>query len=110
LCLKIGIDGVVAANTTIKRDNLKTQADRIEKIGNGGLSGKPIKDTSTSVIRYISKKTNGQLPIIGVGGIMSPNDAKEKLDAGAHLIQVYTGFIYEGPAMIKRINKHLAKS
>ena len=77
----------------------------IDKLGTGGLSGKPLRDRSTGVITYIAKKTGNELPIIGVGGIMSPADAIEKLRAGACLVQVYTGFIYEGPDFVKQINR-----
>ena len=101
------MDGIVATNTTITRAGLLTAPGKIEKIGRGGLSGKPIRERSTEIIRYISKKTGGTLPIIGVGGIMSAEDALEKLRAGASLVQVYTGFIYEGPGLVKRINKAL---
>jgi dihydroorotate dehydrogenase len=79
----------------------------VRAIGAGGLSGKPLKNTSTEIIRYLSEKSNQAFPIIGVGGIHSPQDAIEKLNAGASLVQIYTGFIYEGPALIKRINKNL---
>ena len=102
-----GIDGVVATNTTVSRENLITENEKIEEIGNGGLSGKPLKQRSTEIIRYISEKSNGTIPIIGVGGIMSVQDAIDKLEAGASLIQVYTGFIYEGPGFVKQINKAL---
>jgi len=102
-----GIDGLVATNTTIARENLAMSKDKIEEIGNGGLSGVPVKDRSNEVIRYISKKTNGRIPIIGVGGIMNKKDVIEKLEAGATLVQLFTGFIYEGPAVVKRINKGL---
>ena len=101
------LDGVVATNTTINRDNLKTETSKIDEIGNGGLSGKPLKDRSTEVIKYLSEKSNKSFSIIGVGGISSANDAKEKLDAGADLVQIYTGFIYEGPSIVKKINKKL---
>jgi len=102
-----GMNGVVATNTTITREDLLTDPEAIKKIGNGGLSGKPLRKRSTEIIRYISEKTNGKLTIIGSGGIMSPEDALEKINAGAHLIQIYTGFIYEGPGIVKRINKAL---
>jgi len=102
-----GIDGYIATNTTISRDNLLTAETKVKAIGNGGLSGKPLAKRSTEVIKLIYILTNGVKPIIGVGGIHSPNDAIEKLNAGATLIQVYTGFIYEGPAIVKRINKAL---
>jgi len=106
----MGINGIVATNTTIKREGLTTEKDRIERIGNGGLSGKPLKDKSTQIIRYINEKTKGKMPVIGVGGIMSPEDAIEKIEAGAVLVQLYTGFIYEGPFLAKRINKAILKS
>jgi dihydroorotate dehydrogenase len=105
-----GLDGVVATNTSISRKNLKTPDNEIENIGRGGLSGEPIREGSTEIIRYISQKTKGNLPIIGVGGIMNANDAIEKLNAGAHLIQIYTGFIYEGPNLIKAINKKILQN
>ncbi len=102
-----GIDGIVATNTTITRNGLNTSTERVEEIGSGGLSGKPLRERSTEIIRYIHDKTGGQLPIIGSGGIMSPADALSKIEAGATLVQVYTGFIYEGPALVKRINRAL---
>ena len=97
------IDGVVASNTSIGRDGL-ISSNRIEA---GGLSGKPLSKKSTEVISFLSKKSNKSFPIIGVGGIHSPEDAIEKLDAGADLIQLYTGFIYEGPGIVKKINRSL---
>ncbi|MBR4620061.1 MAG: quinone-dependent dihydroorotate dehydrogenase [Salinivirgaceae bacterium] len=100
-----GIDGVVAANTSTRRDGLKTDAERVKQIANGGLSGLPLRDRSVEIIRYISQKTEGKLPIIGVGGTMSPDDAVEKLKAGATLVQVFTGFIYYGPSLAKDVNK-----
>jgi len=103
-----GIAGVIATNTTIARENLRAGKNEIEKIGAGGLSGIPLRNRSTEVIRYISKKSGGKIPIIGVGGIHSAEDAIEKLTAGASLIQIYTGFIYEGPGLIKKINKKIA--
>ena len=101
------IDVVVATNTTISRNGLKTVKTKVEVIGNGGLSGKPVRDRSTEVIKYLTDKSNKAFPIIGVGGIHSAEDAIEKLDAGAILIQLYTGFIYEGPGLITRINKKI---
>ena len=101
------IDGVIASNTSIIRSNLKADPKRLLEIGNGGLSGQPIKDKSTKVIKYLADKSNKDFPIIGVGGIHSAKDAIEKLEAGADLIQIYTGFIYEGPKLIKEINKAL---
>jgi dihydroorotate dehydrogenase len=99
------IAGVIATNTTISRDGLVLEKNKIEEIGAGGLSGKPVRQRSTEVIRYLATQSNKSFPIIGVGGIHSEQDALEKLDAGADLIQLYTGFIYEGPALVKRINK-----
>jgi len=107
--LKTKIAGVIATNTTIERKNLQTSNNQIERIGSGGLSGQPLKSNSTEIIRYVSQKSNKAFPIIGVGGIHSPEDALEKLNAGASLVQIYTGFIYEGPGLIKRINKYLSK-
>lgn len=104
-----GIDGVIATNTTISREGLKIDSSSIENIGAGGLSGKPLTKRSTEVIRYLSNKSKNAFPIIGVGGIHSVEDAHEKLNAGASLIQLYTGFIYEGPSLIKKINKSLIK-
>jgi len=99
------IDGVIASNTSTKRDNLLSE-NKIEK---GGLSGKPISKKSTEVIRYLYQESNGSFPIIGVGGVHSEKDALEKLKAGATLIQIYTGFIYEGPRLVKRINRAILK-
>ncbi len=104
-----GIDGLIATNTTIGRDGLCSPMDTIFKIGSGGLSGKPLKKRATDVIRYIHQQSNGSIPIIGVGGIHSPEDALEKFEAGASLVEIYTGFIYEGPTLVKRINKVLIK-
>ncbi len=98
-----GLDGIIATNTTINRDNLKS----LNKNELGGLSGKPLTSRSTEVIKFISKNSNKTIPIIGVGGINSVADALEKFDAGADLIQIYTGFIYEGPNLIRSINKAL---
>jgi dihydroorotate dehydrogenase len=103
-------DGIIATNTTVSRSNLKENEVKIQKIGNGGLSGMPLRDRSTEVISYLHKKTEGKLPIIGVGGIHSPEDAIDKLNAGATLIQIYTGFIYEGPCLAKRINQKILKN
>ena len=103
------IDGVIASNTSTTRDNLNVSKERLQEIGNGGVSGQPIKDQSTQVIKYLADNSNKSFPIIGVGGIHSAEDALEKLNAGADLVQVYTGFIYEGPGLIKKINKALLK-
>jgi dihydroorotate dehydrogenase len=97
------IAGVIATNTTLSREGLSSE----HRNETGGLSGKPVKDRSTEVIRFLSEKSGKSFPIIGVGGIHSPEDATEKLDAGADLVQLYTGFIYEGPGLVKRINKAL---
>ena len=102
------IAGLIATNTTIDRSNIKTPIETIQEIGNGGLSGQPLTKRSTEVIRYLKTKSPS-LKLIAVGGIATPEQAIEKLDAGADLVQVYTGLIYEGPAMIKRINKALVK-
>lgn len=101
--------GIVATNTTTRRDVLSVAEEKIQKIGNGGLSGKPLTKIATKVIQYLHEKSAGSIPIIGVGGIHSVDDAIEKLEAGASLVQVYTGFIYEGPAMVKKINKAILK-
>lgn len=98
-------NGVIATNTTISREGLLTDKATVDAIGNGGLSGKPLASRSTEVIRYLRSKLGKDFPIIAVGGIMTPDDALEKLNAGADLIQIYTGFIYEGPGLVKRINK-----
>lgn len=102
------IDGIIATNTTIDRSGLKTKEP--EKFGPGGLSGKPLSARSTEVIKYIHDKSDGRIPIIGVGGIHSTQDAKEKLDAGASLVQIYTGFIYKGPGIVRKINEELLKN
>lgn len=106
---KTATDGIIATNTTVQRGNLTTPREKVEEIGEGGLSGSPLCEQSTRIIRYISQKSNGKIPIIGVGGIMSVNDALEKLRAGASLVQVYTGFIYNGPGFIKKINRAVAE-
>lgn len=97
------IDGIIATNTTIDYPNLKSK----NKNETGGLSGAPLYDKSNEVISFISKKTSGKLPIIGVGGISTPEQAVKKIEAGAHLIQLYTGIIYEGPGIVRKINKKL---
>jgi dihydroorotate dehydrogenase len=104
------IDGIIATNTTISREGLNTPAERVKEIGAGGLSGKPLTQRSTEVIRYLSEKSGKAFPIIGVGGIHSAEDALEKLEAGASLIQLYSGLIYEGPDLIGRINRALVNS
>ncbi len=103
------IDGIIASNTSVNREGLKASKVQLEAIGNGGLSGKPIEERSTKVIKYLADKSNKAFPIIGVGGIHSAEDALEKINAGADLVQIYTGFIYEGPALVKKINKAILK-
>jgi dihydroorotate dehydrogenase len=103
LALEIKLDGLVACNTTIDRSALNTQQSILNTIGAGGLSGAPVAKRSTEIIRYICQKTNCQLPIIGSGGIFTAEDAQEKINAGAYLVQVWTGFIYEGPGIVKNI-------
>ncbi len=108
LALEIKLDGLVVSNTTVNRENLQTANRKLQTIGNGGLSGLPLKQRSTELVKYIHQQTNGQIPIIASGGIFTGDDAKQKIDAGASLVQVWTGFIYEGPRIVKRICKHLA--
>lgn len=105
-----GIAGVIATNTTISREGLKTQTAVIEEIGAGGLSGEPLVHRSTDVIRYLCDRSGNAFPVIGVGGISLPEHALEKRNAGASLVQIYTGFIYEGPGLAKRICKAMIKS
>lgn len=103
----LNIDGLIATNTTISRDGLQTPPEELQAMGAGGLSGKPLERRATEVIRYLHRKTEGRVPIIGVGGIHSAADAMEKLEAGASLIQLYTGLVYRGPALVKEINQKL---
>jgi dihydroorotate dehydrogenase len=104
------IDGIVATNTTIAREPLSYPKAEVEAIGMGGLSGKPLSKRSTEVIAYLKTKSNNAFPVIGVGGIHSPEDAMEKLKAGADLLQLYSGFIYEGPGLVKAINKSIIEN
>ena len=97
------IDGIIATNTTIERKNLKSSEILIKE--QGGLSGAPLTNRSTEIIRFLHKSSNGKIPIIGVGGIMNPNDAIEKIKAGASLVQLYSGFVYSGPSIVRQINK-----
>jgi dihydroorotate dehydrogenase len=99
------IDGIIATNTTLSRKNLKSSIDLTTQ--KGGLSGAPVREKSTQVIKFLHEKSNGTIPIIGVGGIMSPEDALDKIKAGASLIQLYTGFVYSGPRLVKQINKSI---
>jgi dihydroorotate dehydrogenase len=107
--LRHKIDGVIATNTTISRDGLRTSLAEVEAYGAGGLSGAPLRQRANEVIAMIYRMTRGQLSIAGVGGVFTAEDAWEKLCAGASLIQLYTGFIYEGPGVARRINEGLAE-
>jgi dihydroorotate dehydrogenase len=107
LAQKVNLSGLVATNTTISREGLQTGAQLIEKIGAGGLSGKPVREKSTQIVQYINQQTNGTLPIIASGGIFTGEDAYVKFQAGASLIQLWTGFVYEGPAIVQNICKYL---
>ena len=107
LAMEIKLDGLVAANTTINRNQLLTDDADLKNIGAGGLSGAVLKNRSTEIVKYISEKTMGEIPIIASGGIFTGAEAKEKLNAGAALVQVWTGFIYEGPAIVKNICRDL---
>lgn len=109
LALEIKLDGLVATNTTISRERLVTDKKIVETMGAGGLSGLPVRQRSTEIVQYIYQKTNGRIPIIASGGIFTGADAKEKIAAGASLVQVWTGFIYEGPAIVKNICQYLAE-
>lgn len=102
------IDGIIATNTTISRTGLATPATEIDRIGNGGLSGAPLRERANEIVAWLRKELGSDYLIIGCGGIMTPDDAVERLRAGADLIQVYTGFIYEGPSLVKRINERIA--
>lgn len=109
LALEIKLDGLVATNTTISRSGLTTHDSRLTATGAGGLSGLPLKQRSTEIIKYIYQKTGGKIPVMASGGIFTGEDAKEKMNAGASLVQVWTGFIYEGPGIVKRICRHLSE-
>ena len=95
--------GIIATNSTVSREGLQTRTLQV-----GGLSGRPLHARSLNVVRYVCKTLDGKLPVIGVGGIFGPDDASRMFDAGASCIQIYTGFIYEGPALVKRVKKALA--
>jgi dihydroorotate dehydrogenase len=103
LAKEIHLDGLVATNTTISRDQLQTAEDELQKIGAGGLSGKPLTSRSTEIVQYIHQKTSGQIPVIASGGIFTSADARDKFSSGAQLVEVWTGFIYEGPKIVKNI-------
>jgi dihydroorotate dehydrogenase len=107
VAMRLGIAGIIATNTTTFRDGLRTR--KVERFGSGGLSGKPLAGRSTGVVARIYKLSKGELPIVGVGGIFSAEDAFEKVAAGASLLQVYTGFIYRGPSFANRVNSELAE-
>lgn len=109
LALLSGIDGIVATNTTTSREGLKTAQSQLDAIGNGGLSGAPLYEHSKEMVKYIHTKSKGLLPVIACGGIMSPRQAAEMLEAGASLVEIYTGFIYRGPAIVKKIVTALEK-
>jgi dihydroorotate dehydrogenase len=106
---QLQIDGIIATNTTVSRDNLLTDAKRVAACGEGGVSGKPLRRRSTQMIAELYELTGGRIPLIGVGGIFSAEDAWEKICAGASLVQLYTGFIYQGPNIANEINEGLAK-
>ncbi|MBI2355979.1 MAG: quinone-dependent dihydroorotate dehydrogenase [Candidatus Doudnabacteria bacterium] len=109
IVLETKIDGIIANNTTVSRDGLKTSPEEIRRIGEGGLSGRPIAKRTTEVISYLYQRLQGRTPIIGAGGIFSAEDAYEKIKAGASLVQVYTGIVYEGPGLIKKIKQGLVE-
>ena len=106
-CLMSGVDGIVAGNTTRTRDGLTIPQEKIDEIGNGGMSGAPLFSKNLALVKYISEKSKGKLPVIGVGGIMSGEQARQMLDAGASLVEIYSGFIYEGPSLVGRIKKYI---
>jgi dihydroorotate dehydrogenase len=110
LALDLGLDGIIATNTTIGRDGLKSAPEKIETCGAGGLSGAPLKSRSLEVLRRLKASTDGQLTLVSVGGVETPDDVQDRLDAGATLVQGYTAFLYEGPFWAARINRQLAKS
>lgn len=105
LAIEIKLDGLVVSNTTVSREGLRTPAAEVQAIGAGGLSGAPVRARATEVVQYVQQKTNGQIPVIASGGIFTAADAKEKMKAGASLVQVWTGFIYVGPSIVKKICK-----
>lgn len=109
ICLELKMDGIIANNTTISREGLKTPKAKVKAIGAGGLSGQAIRKRSTEVIRHLHQQLGAQIPVIGVGGIASARDALEKMEAGASLIQLYTGFVYEGPSVLKEIKQAIAR-
>ena len=106
LALEIKLDGLVATNTTISREGLSQESEVVSR-ETGGLSGKPVQQRSTAVLKYLISRTEGKIPVIASGGIFTGEDAREKLQCGAPLVQVWTGFIYEGPAIVKKISEQL---
>jgi dihydroorotate dehydrogenase len=110
IMMETPLDGMIATNTTTRRDGLKSPRKLVESIGNGGLSGAPLTERAIEVVARVHARSEGRYPIIGVGGIMTPRDAQRMIDAGASLVQVYTGFIYNGPAFMRRICKYLRTS
>jgi dihydroorotate dehydrogenase len=108
VALNTNVSGIIATNTTVSREGLATPANEVQAIGEGGLSGAPLRQHSNEIISQIFRATRGRLPIIGVGGVFTAEDAWSKIRAGASLVQLYTGFIYEGPGVVKRINQGLA--
>ncbi len=107
IVVELKLDGVIATNTTISREGLKTP--NVNDIGMGGLSGAPVRNKSTDVVRYLAKRAEKRFVIIASGGVFTPEDAIQKIEAGANLVQVYTGFIYEGPGMVKKIVEQMAR-
>jgi dihydroorotate dehydrogenase len=107
VCLKHDVAGIIATNTTVEREGLRTAG--VESIGAGGLSGRPVANRSTAVVSTIYKYSKGKLPVIGVGGVFDAGDAFDKIAAGASLVQAYTGFIYTGPTFAREVNEGLAK-
>ena len=106
---RLQIDGIIATNTTLSRDNLRTDKRTVDACGAGGLSGKPLTTRATKMIAELYQLTGGRIPLIGVGGIFTAQDAWEKICAGASLVQLYTGFIYKGPRIVRQINEGLVE-
>ncbi len=108
-CKRHDVNGFVCTNTTLKRDGLKTDAGKIQKIGRGGLSGRPLRKPALAMLKKVYQLTHGKIPLIGVGGIFTAEDAYERIKAGASLVQLYTGFVYQGPYTVRRINEGLLR-
>lgn len=109
LCLELGVDGLIATNTTVRRDGLRTPPETLERIGDGGLSGAPLRQPARQMVARIHARAGARLPVVGVGGVMGPDDAWELLRAGATAIQIYTGLVYEGPGLVRRIHRGLSR-